>query len=221
MISALTFDELVEKYQNYLAKNGINLDARDSLIEFLELDDPDEVSFGQEVKIVLASLDFTKELTTSVLWLNERGWIFDVSVCIRINSKVNCLWMSRPLFPFPKQQIIKSEIREKRLEEREFRKATRDRTKFDVIIGEEKHEELYKRGMMFHIIKGILSRGGAPEKVINAIRRRRKLISFDEQLNSPKLKSALCRMIVEEKFLVLLDTSVKKMNYTMPKKKHM
>ncbi|MXW93718.1 MAG: hypothetical protein F4Z47_18230, partial [Rhodospirillaceae bacterium] len=53
MISVLTFDELVEKYQNYLAKNGIDLDARDSLLQFLELDDPDEVSFGQEVKIVL------------------------------------------------------------------------------------------------------------------------------------------------------------------------
>ena len=50
------------------------------------------------------------------------GWIFDVSVCIRINSKVNCLWMSRPLFPFPKQQIIKSESEKKDLKKENFGK---------------------------------------------------------------------------------------------------
>jgi hypothetical protein len=44
--------------------------------------------------------------------------------------------------------------------------------------------------MMFHIIKGILNRDGAPEKVINAIPKR-KLISFDEQLNSAQVKERL------------------------------
>ncbi|MYB15116.1 MAG: hypothetical protein F4114_18530 [Rhodospirillaceae bacterium] len=187
MISVLTFDELVEKYQNYLAKNGIDLDARDSLLEFLELDDPDEVSFGQEVKIVLASLDFTKELTTSVLWLNERG--LDIR-CVRMHPykfEGKLLVDVQTIIPVPEAADYQVRIREKRLEERELRKATRDRTKFDVAIGEEKHEALYKRGMMFHIIKGILSRGGAPEKVINCIPKR-KLISFDERLNSTQVK---------------------------------
>ncbi len=42
----------------------------------------DEEQFGQEVKIVLASAEFSKELTTSVMWLNDFG--LDIR-CVRMH----------------------------------------------------------------------------------------------------------------------------------------
>ncbi|RLA03436.1 MAG: hypothetical protein DRQ54_10765, partial [Gammaproteobacteria bacterium] len=41
-------------------------------LNFLGWEEADEEHFGQDVRIVLVSGDFSKELTTSVLWLNER-----------------------------------------------------------------------------------------------------------------------------------------------------
>ena len=39
MISTLTFDELVTKYEGYLSKSNIEQDARESLLEFLDWND--------------------------------------------------------------------------------------------------------------------------------------------------------------------------------------
>ena len=84
MISTLTFDKLVTIYERYLNDNGIEQDATESLLEFLDWNEPDEEQFGQEVKTVLASAEFSKELTTSVMWLNDFGWISGVFACTPI-----------------------------------------------------------------------------------------------------------------------------------------
>jgi len=67
MISTLTFEKLIDIYGRYLKKNDSTLDATESVLNFLEWSEPDEERFGQEVKIVLASADFSKEVTTAVI----------------------------------------------------------------------------------------------------------------------------------------------------------
>jgi len=81
MISAMTFARAVEVYTEFLKRNKSTDDACTSILEFLEWDEPDEDQFAQEVRIVLVSAEFSKELTTSVIWLNERG--LDIE-CVRI-----------------------------------------------------------------------------------------------------------------------------------------
>jgi len=81
MISAMTFARAVEIYSDYLQKIKSSKDAPASLLDFLDWDKPDEDQFAQEVRIVLVSADFSKELTTSVIWLNECG--LDIE-CVRI-----------------------------------------------------------------------------------------------------------------------------------------
>ena len=82
MISTLSFDQLVNIYSKYISHNGEDGDARERLLQFLDWETPGEKPFGQEVKIVLASADFSKELTTSVMWLN--GFELDIR-CVRIH----------------------------------------------------------------------------------------------------------------------------------------
>jgi hypothetical protein len=51
------------------------------LLEFLCWETPDEERFAQDVRIVLASAEFSRELTSAVLWLNEHG--LDIR-CVRL-----------------------------------------------------------------------------------------------------------------------------------------
>lgn len=81
MVAAMTFDKAVEVHGEYLQRHGKSDDARASILEFLNWDEADEDEFAQDVRIILVSADFGRELTTSVLWLNERG--LDIR-CVRI-----------------------------------------------------------------------------------------------------------------------------------------
>lgn len=81
MVSAITFEKVVDIYATYLKRIGKEIDARISILEFLGWEGPDEDRFAQDVRIVLASAKFSKELTTAVMWLNDRS--LDIR-CVRM-----------------------------------------------------------------------------------------------------------------------------------------
>jgi RecB family endonuclease NucS len=81
MVSEMNFAEVAEVFGTFLQRTNSNDDARTRLLEFLDWEEPDEERFAQDVRIVLVSADFSKELTGAVMWLNERG--LDI-LCIKI-----------------------------------------------------------------------------------------------------------------------------------------
>jgi hypothetical protein len=122
MVSAMTFDKVVEVYAAYLSRNGSIADARSAILEFLDWEEPDEDHFAQDVRIVLASAEFSKELTTAVMWLNERD--LDIR-CIRVkpyadNGRV--LLDVQQVIPLPEAADYLVKIKEKVGRERETRK---------------------------------------------------------------------------------------------------
>jgi len=68
MVSTLTFEKVTDIFQRYLRDNNREEDAEEILLQFLEWEEPLEDDFAQDVCIILASADFSKELTTAVLW---------------------------------------------------------------------------------------------------------------------------------------------------------
>ncbi len=69
MVSTLTFIRAVEIFSKYLQTIESELNAEDELSSFVG----DNIeNFASDVRIILVSSDFSKELTTSVMWLNER-----------------------------------------------------------------------------------------------------------------------------------------------------
>ena len=176
MISTLTFDKLVAIHQRYLVDNRIDQDATERLLEFLDWSEPDEEQFGQEVKIVLASGDFSKELTTSVMWLNDFG--LDIR-CVRMHpyaSDGQTLLDIQTVIPIPEVADYQVRIREKKQRERESRKGTRDFTKYDVDIAGEHFPAQSKRWMMFRLVSGVLRNGGTPDQIGEAMPWRKKRI---------------------------------------------
>lgn len=82
MVSTMTFDQAADVFGRYLTQIGTSdTDARAKLLDFLGWDEPDDDAFAQDVRIVLASAEFARELTTAVLWLIDRG--IDIR-CVRL-----------------------------------------------------------------------------------------------------------------------------------------
>ena len=121
MVSAMTFEKTVEVYGDYLRKNGSDTDAAASLLEFLDWEEPDEDSFAQDVRIVLVAADFSKELTTSVMWLNEHD--LDIR-CVRVRpyrDGARVLIDVQQVIPLPEAEDYIVRIREKAARERKDR----------------------------------------------------------------------------------------------------
>ncbi len=113
MVSTMTFEQATVIYDNYLKKTGTNAEESTELLQFLDWEEPDENLFAQDVRIVLVSAEFSKELTTSVMWLNERG--LDIR-CVRIkpyNDNGRILIDVQQIIPLPEAGDYQIRIREK------------------------------------------------------------------------------------------------------------
>ncbi len=82
MISAMTFDRAEQIHGEFLTRMGEpGEQARTRILTFLDWNEPDEENFASDVRIILVSEDFGKELITAVLWLRER----DIDIrCVRL-----------------------------------------------------------------------------------------------------------------------------------------
>ena len=81
MVSAMTWTKAVEAFGAYLEVRDREDDPEELLLQFFSWEEPNDEEFGQDVRIVLAAPDFGKELTTAVLWMNQRD--LDIR-CVRL-----------------------------------------------------------------------------------------------------------------------------------------
>jgi hypothetical protein len=78
MVSTMNFSQAVDIYQKYL---GDSKNAKVELREFLNWEEEKEAEFPKDVRIVLAAADFSKEIATAVIWLNQKD--LDIR-CVRM-----------------------------------------------------------------------------------------------------------------------------------------
>jgi hypothetical protein len=124
MVSKMTFEHAVDVFRSFLDRLGDKRDARGTLLEFLDWDEPHEDRFAQDVRIVLVSADFSRELTTAVLWLNEHE--MDIQ-CVRLkpyDSGEGVFVDAQKIIPLPEASEYQERVRHKAVEEREARKDT-------------------------------------------------------------------------------------------------
>ncbi len=167
MVSTLTFEKVTEIFERYLRGINCDDDPRDRLLNFLDWDEPFEDEFAQEVRIILASAEFSKEITTAVLWLNERE--LDIR-CIRMQPYADSnrvLLDVQQVIPLPEAEQYQVRVKEKSQRKREARRTSLDLTKYNVAINGKVHEELPKRRAVFLVIQHLCSSGITPEQIIN------------------------------------------------------
>lgn len=113
MVSTMTFARAAEVFQALLDKGGAKEEARGKLLAFLGWDEPREDDFAQDVRIVLVAADFSKELTTAVLWLNERD--LDIR-CVRLKpfwDTDHTIVEAQQVVPLPEAQDYTVQLKQK------------------------------------------------------------------------------------------------------------
>ena len=73
MVSQMTFHEAAGCYQKHLDKVDPGKDAEQEILNFCDREESEIADFNSQVRIVLISADFSKEVTNTVLWLNKNG----------------------------------------------------------------------------------------------------------------------------------------------------
>jgi hypothetical protein len=169
MISTMTFDKAVMVYGDYLRRSGRNTDPQQELLEFLEWENVDEEHFAQDVRIILVSAEFSKELTGSVLWLNNYG--LDIR-CVRIkpyqdNGRI--LIDVQQVIPLPEATEYQVQVSVKNRQERVSRNTARALMRYDVTVKGHTEAILGKRNAIFRIVKYLCDNGIEPEKIAELI----------------------------------------------------
>jgi len=174
MVSSMTFEKAVEVHSKYLQRLGeTDRDAQAALLDFLEWDEPNDDEFAQDVSIVLASAEFSKELTSSVLWLNGRG--LDIR-CVRLKPYDlggRMLVDVQQIIPLPEAEEYQVQIREKVQRERSARTTKMDFTRFDLQVGDERHSAMWKRNAIFAVCRHLVTHGVSPDEIAKLLPWRR------------------------------------------------
>ncbi len=163
MTSVMTFDQVVDAHREYLEALSSESDPRDAILEFLQWEEPDEDSFAQDVRIILVSMDFSREITTTVLWLNQRG--LDIR-CVRLTPYQHgdaVLLDVQQIIPLPEAADFQTRVREKERERsRNKSRGGPDLTRFTLRLNGNVLPELPKRHAILQVLRHLAEAGVNP-----------------------------------------------------------
>lgn len=131
MVSSMTFEQLVDTHARFRNGSKDRDEAKGAILSFLGRDDVSEDQFGLDTRIILAAADFSKELTTAVMWLIER----DIDIrCVRLKPyrmETGIVLLDvQQLIPLPEASAFQTQIGVKKQAERQDRS--------------ERHEQRYR-----------------------------------------------------------------------------
>jgi hypothetical protein len=157
MISTMTFTQAVEAHENYLRQLGENdKDAQQSILDFLGWEHSDEAEFAADTRIVLVSGEFSKEITTAVLWLNERD--LDIR-CVRLRPYSldrRTLLDIQQVVPLPEATDYQVQLRKKEAEKRQSQQSGPWNGEYYVSFGHSAKGRNWEDAMEY----GFISAGG-------------------------------------------------------------
>jgi len=194
MISTMTFDQAVDAHAAYLKRHSRDDDARRAILEFLSWDESTSGDFGSDVRIVLVAPDFQREITTTVLWLNEHD--LDIR-CVRIQPYLfngAVLVDVQQVIPLPEAADYQIRLRERNEQRRAATlMAERDRTKFEVTVRNVPYGALNKRRAILIVTRGLVAAGISPEEMMQAVPERgdRFFVSADGDLDAIEFANAV------------------------------
>jgi hypothetical protein len=194
MVSNMTFADAVNAHANFLSKIGGNpSDAENAILSFLGWDEPRGSEFGQDVRIVLVSANFSKEITTSVLWLNQRE--LDIR-CVRLipyQFTGKTLLDIQQVLPLPESAEYQIRLRKKAAEERNTKEGGADWTRYDLKIGAKLHSNLYKRQLFLLVVRALAEQGKSVVE-LQEILPARKFVGVEGKVTGDEFRAIVSEM---------------------------
>jgi hypothetical protein len=173
MVSAMTFEDLVEHYGRYLAKVEPSAEdkARFRLADWLEEVGGEDAVLSREVRLVLVAGGFDREITTTVLWLND---VFGLDIrCIRLNPyKVDdrLLLDVQQVIPLPEAADLTIQLRRRETHARAARsEGGPDWTPYVVITPQGRSEPLRKRRAVLALVTALAAAGVTPTELAGVL----------------------------------------------------
>jgi hypothetical protein len=159
MVAKMTFEQAVDAHRKYLASVGRGGEnPQSNILSFLEWDEPTEELFATDVRIILASAEFSRELATAVLWLNEYG--IDIR-CVRMQPyriEGRLLIDVQQVLPLPEAEDYTIKVREKVVHTRERREGGPDFTRFDMTLDGAVTTGLWKRRLILGVVQHVVAK---------------------------------------------------------------
>lgn len=208
MVSTLTAERAVDIYGKYLTCRGLDDDPEQALLDFLEWDEVDEDKFAQDVRIVLVSANFSREMTTAVLWLNEK----EVDIrCVRIRPYSHAgqtLIDVQQVIPLPETANYQVQVREKKRQKRASRSSNADFTRYDVTVCGNTHRDQWKRNAILIVVKSLNSAGVAladVRELFRSLGRGNSFIVVDKEIEDVNEFRLLASEILTQKGKIYND----------------
>jgi hypothetical protein len=201
MISAMTFGHVVDAHEAYLAKRGLpdTDEAAEHIRDFLELPPDEEAEISSDVRIILVSGDFSREITTAVLWLNRFDGM-DIR-CFRlapyeINSK-NYLDIEQ-VIPLPQAADYQVRLRKKDQQQEKVREGGADWTRYQIIVDGVAGPPLRKRQAVLSMVQALQRKGIRIDAVSKYLPPARLRVISAQLANPEEIKEALREQGVNE-----------------------
>lgn len=179
MVSTMTFDELVDIYDAHLSRVGDPAaahDARAALADWLDDAGGEDAVLSREVRIVLAASGFDREITTTVLWLND---VFGTDIrCVRLSPYKHgnsVLLDIQPVIPLPEAEELTVKLKKRQAAARAASGSGKDYTKYAVVTPEGSTGPLPKRRAAHALVRALHDRGVTGAQIKTQIQTRRFL----------------------------------------------
>ncbi|HVT77888.1 MAG TPA: hypothetical protein VHD87_12720 [Acidimicrobiales bacterium] len=190
MVSAMTFDDLVDVYARHLGVQGEDNDARAALADWLDDAGGEDAVLQREVRIVLASQNFDKQITTTVLWLND---VFGMDIrCIRLTPysfEGKLLLDVQPVIPLPEAEELTVKLKRRTTAARAASESTKDLTKYVVSTPTGSTGPLPKRRAAIELVRA-LHAAGVPAAVLKTKIQNRRFLGVPGVLSGEELEAA-------------------------------
>ncbi|WP_409029045.1 DUF4268 domain-containing protein [Gracilimonas sediminicola] len=126
--STLKTEKIVDIFQEYLDTSGSDDDAKELLLEFLNLTEDDPLLLnGGDQRIILVANDFRKEVTSTVLWLLDRKVNIQCFRATPYSRKDDIFLQIERIIPLPETEEFIIDAREKEREEKSKSKVVQER----------------------------------------------------------------------------------------------
>jgi hypothetical protein len=162
MVSAMTFDQVASAHEDYLAWRGLPADeAADHIRDFLELLPDDEVDISTDVRIILVSGDFSREITTAVLWLNRFDGMDIRCVRLVVYELDGRTYLDiEQVIPLPQAVDYQVRIRRKDQQQEKARvEGGADWTRYQIVVDGEAGPPLRKRRAVLAMVQQLNQKG--------------------------------------------------------------
>lgn len=169
MISTMRFDQAVDAHATH---TDVSCEESEKAIrQFLKVEGDEPIALSDTVRIVLASANFSPELTTAVLWLNKQGKMDIRCVQMRPYAVAGKVLLDiQQLIPLPQAQAYTVALREKTVDQERVRTATavKPRILFNLTIRDAFHPNVTRSGLMLALVREAIAQGVTPETIIES-----------------------------------------------------